>query len=269
MVVIKNKKTEAYKSINMILDSGAYALDNHNSMIYTRSRKGQDFIANGLFMYSNNTDMEFMKHPDYIDYEQCQLVCPLVGASIPNDKSIIKEAMRILDINNETNIWIQTEQTSQSRGNWAKEDMGNAYEYKVFFKNTQIYPTIVGSNKTGIQSCRAFKNGRYIQPHEIGYIHNWELRMHFIPNYGHQFKPRPFKLEAVVNKCMQCTIIVTNSPQTEDHILDDALCICTRKQSQMYKAYHKMKSNEILKKLETELGKLSELQNWSKIKRGE
>ena len=247
-------QTEGYKVITNVLDLATLATQAHNSRKFLQSHNQmasylQQEGFQSKFKTESNTNKEFLLYPGILGFEECELLCPIYQASMPQGYQEIKEAGQILDLGS-NHMWISSTQEAWKRKHWSWAHM---FQYKIYLDNIPIYPNLIQATSS-YTNCTAYKNGVEVQQEDIGFLyHYWQ------DNKYHQ--SQPYQLEVSINQQLDCRIIVPYHQQSSNSKLDDATCVCKREKQPHYYEKNKLEAED----LDMELTKMIEdisIEDW-------
>ena len=228
-----------YKSFTNIIDLGLLAVAAHNSRKFLTAHNEQAaYLEQGgfhsKFKSADNIDWEFLHFPGQLDFHDCSLFCPVYNASMPSGHDEVRTAGRVLGLDKDDFLWINTEQRSSRRKAWTWQ---NVYDYTLFMDNIQIYPQNIVDTDI-VMNCTAYKYNKLIDQDDIGYIYKW-----YADNKYHQ--TQPFQLQTAVNPAFTCRVIVPVEDRSYNHHLDDAHCVCSRSKTLYFYDKNKLEAQDL------------------------
>ena len=231
----EDKPAQAYHCITNVIDLKDLAIPSHNAKKFLKDHKAKKEYRDQMGFHSKfttdmSTPMEYMMYPAKLSFEECDLTCPLLKASMPQGHEEIREANEVLGLHPEDSfMWVVTSQTATIPSNW---DWDHLYDYVVKLDDIQIYPKSTRNPAEDSNNCTAMLEGKPIDHNQIGYIYQWYHR-------GEYNRHRPYKLNVAFNSYYECQVMVPSHDLSMNAILDDHKCICVRpKRDYYYKSNH-------------------------------
>lgn len=250
--------TKTYKLYTQVIDTSEITVEAHNSILFMENHnKNKEYKESLGFKSMPNTKSnktwdnfdkidpfhlkkEYCLYPNKIGYQDCNLVCPLMDAKLPENPKQIQEASRIF--NSTGHIWIDSTQITEKRSSWSWDHI---YNYQINWDHKQIYPITESNIFQKDTTCQAYKNNQPISHQEIGYKYSY-----YKDNTYHTTEA--YRLEVCVDEDLKCRVIRPNSDELVSNEQDNNICVCQRDQTK-----DTMKSNQMeAEKLQTRIKSL-------------
>ena len=215
----KESLTPGYHKTNTYIDLKLVARDLHNSKIYMENhqKKRTYYNQNGFISVDNLYQQEY-KSLGTRSYDNCDLGCTILNASLPTTSQEVKEAAQVLRLPTSTHMWVPSNQKSQK----ISTSYSNPFQYELSINRYQVFPQKEGGIPYNLpaRNCKVIKNGTEITKDEIGYDYS------YYSSDGRYHVMDPYRLEIATNKLLDCKVIVHQKGHTDHNNLQE--CTCTR-----------------------------------------
>ena len=251
-------KTMGYKCIKNVLDLSNIAIPLHNSKMFLEQHQEKQsyFQQQGFksFQTGGKYSREYIKIPGSTAFDNCEISCKILNATMPEDNKAIKEAAQLLGLTTEY-MWVKTTQLSEKRSDWSWK---HVFNYKLYLNQKQIFPKedlpMRPLNFPLELDCKPYRHQKLVTEKQIGYHYDWY-------HEGVYHTVQPLRLEVGINKDLACLIIVPYMEHTLNARLDDHTCVCTREKHDDEYTKNKLEVSTINHQLEQGLNNIS-IEDW-------